>query len=105
MITESRSRTELINDEFNGPLEEFALEGPENERNPIEHPELAYRRGLSAGRAPYRCGARESRCAVVRATACPRGLSASHRELAIPERQPQKIAPPYRKRSSAGIEP
>src|SRR5262245_23420746 len=25
-----------IKDEFNGPLKEFALDGPENERNPIE---------------------------------------------------------------------
>jgi hypothetical protein len=35
---------------FNGPLEEFALDGPEKmERNPIEHPELAYRRGYQQG--------------------------------------------------------
>jgi hypothetical protein len=26
-----------INDEFNGPLQEFALDGPEGERNSIEH--------------------------------------------------------------------
>jgi hypothetical protein len=34
---------------FNGPLEEFAHDGPEMERNPIEHPELAYRRGYQQG--------------------------------------------------------
>jgi hypothetical protein len=36
-------------DHFNGPLKEFVLDGPENERNPIEHPELAYRRGYQQG--------------------------------------------------------
>ena len=30
--------TDEIKDEFNGPLKEFALDGPENEQNPIEHP-------------------------------------------------------------------
>jgi hypothetical protein len=34
---------------FNGPLSEFAHDGPEMERNPIEHPELAYRRGYQQG--------------------------------------------------------
>jgi hypothetical protein len=42
-------RDQLLKDEFNGPLQEIARNGPENERNPIEHPELAYRRGYQQG--------------------------------------------------------
>ena len=33
----------------NGPLKEVALNGPEGEQNPIEHPELAYRRAQQRG--------------------------------------------------------
>jgi hypothetical protein len=42
-------RSLLSDGHFNGPLREFAHAGPEMERNPIEHPELAYRRGYQQG--------------------------------------------------------
>jgi hypothetical protein len=39
----------LVKDVFDGPLRELVRGDPEYERNPIEHPELAYRRGYQQG--------------------------------------------------------